>query len=47
MSGVSKKLSSTKKSKNANKIASKLSQFFGFVFTGKDKVKKSRQENKK
>ena len=45
MSGVSKKLSSTKKSKNANKIASKLSQFFGFVFTGKDKVKKSRQEN--
>lgn len=47
MSGISKKVSSTKKSKNANKIASKLSQFFGFVFTGKEKVKKARQENKK
>ena len=47
MSGISKKVSSTKKSKNANKIASKLSQFFSFVFTGKDKVKKLRRENKK
>lgn len=47
MSGIRKKYQVRKKSKNANKVASKLSQFFGFVFTGKEKVKKARQENKK